>query len=81
METVHVILVASGPSLRTRGIMIPVGVCLMDRESGRPPQGTKQEAAREKLLKEVVDRERQREEKERVLEESQADKLLVESLP
>jgi len=53
----------------------------MDRESGRPPQGTKQEAAREKLLKEVVDRERQREEKERVLEESQADKLLVESLP
>ena len=43
--------------------------------------GTKQEVARETLLKEIIDRERQREEKERVMEESQADKLLVESLP
>jgi hypothetical protein len=41
----------------------------------------KQEAARDKLLKEVEDRERQREEKERLREESKADKLLVELLP
>lgn len=36
---------------------------------------------KEKLLKEVVARERQREDRERCTEEAQADKMLVRSLP